>query len=142
MDAVAQDIKERTEWTIAVMEQQAEQALRQTAEQKQSGWAVMEELATMYGQQKALSYRKKFVKELEYGLPVGEAVESLLNRVEDDTLMWAGTRSTSTVANAIADKEHAALLVLVKELRNAQQHIARSAAVTEGLGTGVLTQKQ
>lgn len=143
MDAVAQDIKDRTLWVIGTMENLAEQARRQAADAKKSGWTVLDDLAIMYGQQKALHYRKKLLKELEVGLPAGEAVAELLERVEDDVLSWSGSqRSTSPVANVIAEQEQVALIQLVKELRNALKHIGRTVAVENGLGTGVLTNQQ
>lgn len=142
MDAVTQDIKDQTLWVIATMERTAEQAAKHVEEGKKSGWAVLSDLATAYGEQKALNYRKKFVKELEYGLPAAEAVQDLLDRVTDDVMAYRGDNSSNGASNLIQQEEHVALLALTKELRNAQQHIARSAAVTEGLGTGVLTQKQ
>lgn len=142
MDAVAQDIKDQTLWVIANMERSAEQALRQAAEQKKSGWAVMSDLAAMYGEQKALRYRKNLVKELGYGLPAAEAVAALLERVEDDIMSWNSSKSSNGCANVISDEEHAALMSLAKELRSSLKHIARSAAVEAGLGTGVLTNQQ
>jgi hypothetical protein len=142
LEAVAQDIKDRLAWTIGTMEQQAEQALRQVAEQKKSGWGVMEDLATMYGQQVALRYRKQLVRELELGLPVADAVNALTERVEDDLHMWHGARSTNPSGNLIDEQQHVALLALYKELRNAQKHIGRTVSIENAAGLdGVFKQQ-